>query len=163
MRLDLLLSAAAAAALFALSGCAAGPSASTAPSVASSISPQQAAALADGTVTWDEYEAGYNAFEACMADRGYPIVDKRRNGYLIEGGIPGAAVDAGVDAECYDYYWAQVDGKWQVAHDDVSYTARWLANCLRSKGITPKEKKADNADLLKANGIELTDCPTLEE
>ncbi|SEA42266.1 hypothetical protein [Leifsonia sp. 21MFCrub1.1] len=160
MSLRAFLHAATLATALSLAGCSAtAPAASAGPS----ISPQQAAALADGEVTWDEYEAGYNAFEACMADRGYPIVDKRRNGYLIEGGIPGAAVNAGIDAECYDYYWGQVDGNWQVAHDDVSYTARWLANCLRSKGITPKEKKADNADLLKANGIELTDCPTLEE
>ncbi|SEA42197.1 hypothetical protein SAMN04515680_0304 [Leifsonia sp. 21MFCrub1.1] len=81
----------------------------------------------------------------------------------MDFGVPAAAVDSGDDARCYDHYWGQVDGKWQVAHDDVSETAQWLANCLRSNGITPKEKKADNEELIKANGIDLKDCPVLEE
>ena len=132
-------------------------------SASPSIWKKQAAALADDKVTWDEYKEGFDAYRSCLEKAGFTLFQPKRKEYLMDFGVPGAAVDSGDDARCYDYYWAQVDGKWQVAHDDVSYTARWLANCLRSKGITPKEKKADNADLLKANGIELTDCPTLEE
>ncbi|WP_089907482.1 hypothetical protein [Leifsonia sp. 21MFCrub1.1] len=148
--------------LVAMSGCA-GTSSGSAPTPPASIWKEQAAALADGAITWDEYKAGFDAYRSCLERAGFTLYQPKRKDYLMDFGVPAAAVDSGDDARCYDHYWGQVDGKWQVAHDDVSETAQWLANCLRSNGITPKEKKADNEELIKANGIDLKDCPVLEE
>lgn len=147
------------AATIALAGCSAQSATTSVPSATPEISKQQSRALADGSVTWDEYKAGFDAYRSCLAKAGFTLLKPKRSDYLMDFGVPATAVESGDDARCYDYHWAQVDGDWQVAHDDVSETARWLAHCLQSKGITPMEKKADNEELIKSNGIDLAECP----
>ncbi|GIT78934.1 hypothetical protein LLS1_06030 [Leifsonia sp. LS1] len=116
-------------------------------------------ALDDGDVTWDEYEAAFKAYEACLARHGYELDQPHISGDLMDFGVPSAAVDSGVDDTCYAFNWAQVDQAWQIAHEDTSESAQIVAECLRSHGIVPSEKYTENLERLRGNGIQLGDCP----
>jgi len=144
-----------------LVGCS-GPAAVSAHSTDEpSISRQQKEALKGGVITWDEYQTAFKAYQACLSKKGFQLVDPHFKNDLMDFGVPAAAVDSGADDKCYSYNWAQVDQAWQIAHEDTSESAQIVANCLRAKGITPVEKYTDNLELLKHNGIDVGDCPTV--
>lgn len=148
----------AALAVIALSACGVGTGSEGIPSPSSAISSQQSAALADGEVTWDEYETGFDAYRSCLAKAGYELVDPTRSGDVMDFRVPGGAVDSGADDHCYQYFWGQVDRAWQIAHEDTSETAKWIAACLQSKGVSPQPTKAENEELLRSHGIALSEC-----
>lgn len=143
-----------------LAGCTdAATQATTASRTDSAISSEQRQALADGKVTWDEYKAGFDAYEACLRKAGYelqsPHVDEYRR---MDFGVPAAAVDSGDDEKCYRYHYSGVDDAWQIAHLDESETAQNVKSCLRSAGITPKNRYADNVALLEEHGLDASQC-----
>lgn len=142
-----------------LLGCSGSAGSPTRSAVQPAISSQQKEALADGAVNWDEYQVSFQAYQACLSRKGYELVNPTVKGELMDFGVPAAAVDSGADDECYQYNWAQVDQVWQIAHEDTSESAQIVANCLRSKGITPKAEYTANLELLRDHGIDLADCP----
>ncbi|MFC4243569.1 hypothetical protein ACFOYW_09300 [Gryllotalpicola reticulitermitis] len=146
-----------AALLCSCSGTVVGPSHS--PSAAA-ISQQQRSALRDGIVTWDEYKTGFDAYQACLAKAGYRLATPHVDEYqLMDFGIPDAAVRSGVDKKCYQFHWAQLDGAWQMAHQDSSESAKIIAACLEARGVTPAEKYSDNVNLMQKHNIDVSQCP----
>lgn len=145
--------------LVVLTGCSTAPGPSTAPSP-SDISPRQRSALADGDITWDEYESGFNDYRACLQKEGYSLVDPHRVGDVFEAGVPGPAVESGVNDQCYAYTWQDVDTAWQVAHEDTSSSAEIVAACLRAHGIEPQTSYQRNLGLMEANHLSVDQCPS---
>lgn len=122
----------------ALGGCSAGTAASR-DSTPANISEQQRQALADGVVTQDEYLAGFDAFAACLAEKGYPVARAGEYGRVLEFSIPAAAVSSGAERGCYGFYFELLDMRWQIANEDHSRQADRLRSCLiQVHGITPK-------------------------
>ncbi|MEJ8284133.1 hypothetical protein [Curtobacterium citreum] len=92
-------------------------------------SPQQQAAIADGTITLAEYTAAFDRLAACMAQAGHPIGDVAPSWYadgLWSSTGPGAgpwyiwstpteAVDV-LDTQCAPREFEQVDTIWQGEH-----------------------------------------------
>ncbi|MGO4536735.1 hypothetical protein [Leifsonia sp. 2MCAF36] len=142
-----------------LIGCS-GPASEPAHSaIEQSISGQQRDALKDGRITWDEYQSAFKAYAACLTKKGYELVNPQVKDDLMDFGVPGAAVESGADETCYAYNWGQVDGVWQIDHEDTSESAQIVAHCLQVNGYTPAEKYQDNLELLKTHGIDIADCP----
>lgn len=123
------------------------------------ISTEQQTEMADGVVTSEEYHEAFRRFSACMADAGFEIVVHGEKYDLIEIGIPDAAVEAGVDATCYDSEWKLVDMQWQLDHFDTSYTAEVARQCLLDHGLEVPERYSDMVTLLEENGVSSDDCP----
>lgn len=144
-----------------LSGCTATASTQPSPSgpfPSDNISEAQAAEIADGVVTSDEYHAAFNRFSACVKAGGFDLLVEGEKYDLINYSIPGAARDAGVDEPCYFDEFAQVDTIWQLAHADTSYTAEVHRNCLIDNGISPKETEEEMWQQLKDANIDTTTC-----
>jgi hypothetical protein len=140
-----------------LAGCTATPG--TPPSTSVAISSEQIAALEDGTITWDEYEQGFNDYRSCLRDAGYELVEPHRERDVFAAGVPDAAVASGVNDTCYAFTWEQVDVAWQLAHEDSSETAEIVASCLRSKGIEPRPKYKDNLRLMEEHRLAIDNFP----
>lgn len=80
-------------------------------------SPQQLAALSDGTVTRGEYQAGFDRFDACMKREGGLGVEMVRvvNDIIrYEQRITPANDKA--FALCYPAEFKQIDAQWQITH-----------------------------------------------
>ena len=129
-----------------LAGCAASPADDAVPvaDVVTTASMQDAA-LADGTVDLEEYTDGFERYRDCLAASGYELepgpygepvgtmVDTH-----LEASVPEAAVTSGVEDDCYQAEYAEVDIAWQVAHqDETLQAAQWRA-CLEENGLTPE-------------------------
>jgi hypothetical protein len=76
----------------------------------------QLSELADGEVSRAEYDAAFDRFASCMAAAGYPVQGSSRTGTLIQYSLSGASVHAGVDTQCYDAEFKEVDIAWQQNH-----------------------------------------------
>lgn len=148
-------------ALVGLTGCAGLPSApSTSQSAglaefgvpgADSLPPLQAAALADGAVTREEYAQGFAAFARCAEDRGAPLdlmgtdatTGLFRFGTLDPLGVPGKAADT-PQGICYQETFSWIELVFQVTDpavleqgyslQDAQYAAEGAA-CLVRNGI----------------------------
>jgi hypothetical protein len=72
----------------------------------------QAAALADGVVTHEEYLAAFQRFADCMAEAGFDIHGEV-DGRLMSYSVPDAAVLSGDDHRCYGAEFLEVDVRWQ--------------------------------------------------
>jgi len=94
-----------------------------------SPSAQQNADLYDGRVTHQEYLAAYSRYAGCMAEAGYPMAPVSGAPPLVFYAVPGAAVDAGADAQCYAREFAGVDRAWQSALGLID------SACLAAHGI----------------------------
>lgn len=77
----------------------------------------QLAELSDGHVTRGEYDAAFDRFAACMTTAGYPIASTDRTETVIQYSLSGDSVLAGVDTQCYNAEFEQVDIAWQIAHE----------------------------------------------
>ena len=144
-----------------LSGCAAAVSAQ--PSVpggleSENVSEAQAAEIADGDVTSDEYHAAFDRFSACVSAGGFDLLVNGEKYDLIDYAIPGAARDAGVDEPCYYGEFAQVDMAWQAAHADTSYSAEVHRNCLIDNGIAPRDTDEEIWQQIKDANIDPQSC-----
>lgn len=133
--------------------------------VVAAPSADQAAALKDGVVTRDEYEAGFLRFEACMEKIGISLVggvvsaDLITYSYLPQGTIE--------EENCYYAEYDQIDGAWQVENGDRKGDLDFLGACLEKHGIDPDldpaEKPSRQVESLERQvsdaGIDLSACP----
>jgi hypothetical protein len=76
----------------------------------------QAEAMEDGTVTREEYVAGFDRFVACMTGAGYHVDGGNRDATFISYAIPAESVDDGTDRRCYEPEYMLIDMAWQLAH-----------------------------------------------
>ncbi|PJJ63271.1 hypothetical protein CLV54_0929 [Compostimonas suwonensis] len=124
------------------------------------LSPEQAAALADGAVTQADYHTQFDRYAECMAVAGHPLEGVDTSGTIIRYVASGAAVSSGAADRCYAQEFAQVDRAWQSEHQDTSDDDRALRACLEVEGITPVEG-GDPASLwrqVQAAGIDPVRC-----
>ena len=146
--------------LIPLVGCSATSDESTdIPNVPEMASPDVAAALSDGTVTYDEYESAYRSFVACMNEGGFEVIehDPDANG-VINYSVSNDAVAAGVDEACYDEHYGPVDQAFQIAHEDTSSSAEFLRTCLREQGIEPSDTMEGLLAQFEEEGIDIATC-----
>ena len=101
----------------------------------------QAAALEDGVITFEEYEAAYERTVACMRDSGI-VVDgpKPENGarfltFSFQGGVG----DAEADEPCRREHLDLVNGLWLAqaapSEAEAEVIAREYTACLRAAGV----------------------------
>ncbi len=103
-------------------------------------SDEQRATVADGVVDEQEYADGFERYQSCMSEAGWSLVSVEETGYLIEYSVPEEAVVRGDDDRCYQREFAEVDTRWQLAHEDESYTTRLYQRCLSEAGVTPTDE-----------------------
>ncbi len=129
-------------------------------------STEQVAAMADETVTYDEYKAAWTRFVSCVSKAGFTIVTKGETDQIVDAEIPDEAVKDGADSRCYTRELAQVDEWWQLYRQAVK-EAPQVAACLQARGVTPEELPAGatiNQQFdawraqLDAAGSELDEC-----
>lgn len=142
--------------LLALTGCG---QAVTPSSPTDQISEQVAQAMADGNITFDEYEASFRSYVGCLRDAGYTVIEEPSdaNG-VFNYSVPAQAVNDGVDEKCYNELFGPVDAAYQVANEDTSATAETLRACLISAGITPAGSVDEMLAQLEAEGMDLIAC-----
>lgn len=122
------------------------------------ISTQQEAALSSDVISQADYQAGFEAYRACMADKGYELIDAGLDGILYDYSIPAAAMDSGISDECYEFNWQQVDARWQDQNIDDSETAKIVSACLEKNGVEPAASYEENVALLTQYGIDPGTC-----
>lgn len=116
-------------------------------------------ALADGTVTAEEYDAGFERFASCMAEAGHPLVfiDKSRTVYNYS--LTDESVSTGTDVQCYDAEFKDIDIAWQIANEDASESTEILRDCLREHRIEPAYPTEEVVRQLDEAGIDVArDC-----
>ena len=118
-------------------------------------SPQQAAELADGEVTIDEYKAAFQRFSDCMERDGRPLDDVSFNGTTELYSSSNDGVD-----DCYDKEFYAVDLVWQLSDE--------RARDPLSNDPSMDEMRAacatDDLSIMRGRTQEFFDfiCPTLE-
>lgn len=123
------------------------------------MSTQQAAEIADGIATREEYVAAFNRFLGCMSAGGYDLGAIPQEGVTVfDFGIPTLAVEDGTDERCYVSQYQQVDMLWQIQNQDTSESTQVLRDCLTANGIPPAEKTEDVVQQLRDAGIDPADC-----
>lgn len=121
-------------------------------------SPQLAAALADGKVTFDEYDAGYRRYKACMKKAGYDIQDMGIKDQVYDYRLTDEAYKSAAQATCYKSEFQDLDAQWQVANQDNSEGARILAECLTKQGLPVPDTFEERLKVLDDNGIDAVTC-----
>jgi hypothetical protein len=99
------------------------------------ISAAQRAELADGVVTFDEYQAAFQRLKTCMEAKGYTIETVGMTNQLIDYRYRGVADPA--YTTCYSLEFAFVDSEWQTYRENFGKNAQFLGECLRERGIEP--------------------------
>lgn len=150
-----------------LAGCSGSPESSTGDADnllrdfdLSIVSEAQAEELSDREVTADEYHAAFQRYRGCLSAAGFELRDLEFKGKVYEFGVPGDAVEDGVDTECYLSEFKYVDMIWQTSDDiqNNSETARFYRDCLQRNGIEPAETLEEMSKQLKDAGIKPPDC-----
>lgn len=130
----------------------------------SGADPEQIAVLADGVVTYDEYEQSLTRAFACMREAGATVnvqQPKQQNGTTVipfQTGAGGDAVDRAVD-DCYRLKASYVDSYWQIGTPEVvAFEERRTAallpamrDCLDKYGIDWAEDETFD-DLVSKSG-----------
>ncbi|MBD7949320.1 MULTISPECIES: hypothetical protein [Oerskovia] len=145
------------------SGCVSGGTESDSTLVTSpqvEMSAEQASALEDDEVDREEYEAGFRRYVACMNGAGFEVLGGDVSSAVISYSIAQAAIDEGVEAECYGSEFEHLDRKWQVANEDTSDTAMFFRDCLERNGIEPPDTLEEILVALEEAGIERPSCAT---
>jgi hypothetical protein len=123
------------------------------------LSTEQEVAISDGISDTAEYQEGFRRYQACLSAAGYELLDVTQDEYgFISAGIPDAAVQAGVDSDCYVLEWKYLDMYWQLANAINSPTYRLLAACLEENGIEPGETTSEIDGQLEEAGISISQC-----
>lgn len=129
----------------------------------SDASAAQVAEISDGEATADEYAAAFQRFRECVSAAGFELTDVTYASPVYEYAVPDAAVQDGVDMECYRAEFYYVDVLWQGS--DVVQDARnadepvpLLQNCLRERGIEPGDTAGEVDEQLREAGIEVAEC-----
>jgi hypothetical protein len=86
------------------------------------LSPSAAvrAAIADGTVTRDEYVAAFNQYLGCMAAAGYTISGYDESAPVIDYWNSEASVASGAENRCYVTQFRAVDSLWQTEDGGIN-------------------------------------------
>lgn len=93
------------------------------------------AALADGVVTREEYEAAFLRYSACMDKVGAPLVSVSMTSEII---TYSSVAGADVDYRCLGTHFRPIDSSWQIAHpSNDSDRIRQIVRCLEEQGIAP--------------------------
>ena len=82
-------------------------------------SPADKVAIADGTVTRDEYLAAFNQYLGCMSAAGYPIIGYGESGPLVQYSLDDNQVSSGADHRCYATQFLAVDELWQTEDGEI--------------------------------------------
>jgi hypothetical protein len=114
--------------------------------------------LADGKVTYAEYEAAFRRYVACDAKAGYKLSINGQTNEVNNFSVPAAAVDSGIDEKCNKREFDDVDTKWQIGREDTSPQAQAYSKCLLKAGITPKATETEKFDQLEKAHIDPTKC-----
>jgi hypothetical protein len=108
----------------------------------STVSPAQAAEIADRVVTEAEYDAAFQRYGKCLRAEGFKLrtVRKTSDG-VYDFAIPDAAVTSGAEDRCGSKEYYLVDMLWQLAKEAENGNPEMerLRACLREWGITPSE------------------------
>ncbi len=120
------------------------------------MSASEAAAMADGKVSADEYQAGFRRYQSCMKKAGWNVTISDDSGYLIHYAFPAAGEQS--DARCYAREFGALDDAWQAENVDRDTTTIGLKKCLANAGITPAKTRAEVDDQLAAAGISEQSC-----
>ena len=141
-----------------LAGCTAGPG-DTPTGDLSAVSDQVREAVADGEVTFDEYEASYRAYSSCMAAEGFSLVEQApdRNG-VFNFSVPADALTSGAEAKCYEPLFGPVDIAYQVANENESAFADRLRACMAANDLRSGDTVDEMVEELKARGIDPFEC-----
>ncbi len=126
----------------------------------SDASAEQAAEISDRKATAGEYQAAFQRYRECLSAAGYELSGVDLTNSVYEFGVPGAAVEDGADAECYQAEFRYVDMLWQSS-DDVqnnSDTAHLYRECLQERGIEPGDTLEEMSEQLREAGIEPPEC-----
>lgn len=129
-------------------------------------SAQLRAALADGRVTFDEYEAGFLRYKDCLSRAGYPLTDvhfdQSKQLYTFVVGAP--AVESGADDSCYVQEFEPLDRAWQTdlsrpGNFDATVVS-WYRDCLNEAGVSvPAGMSApEYLQLMTDNGLDPMEC-----
>jgi len=111
----------------------------------------QKAALADGSVTRDEYEAGYLRALGCMGQAGFDMIPVPLNELVLHAGTSGAE-DPTWSHSCYPREFKQIDSVWQLEIEKAA-TA-----CLARIGVTPAHDGTEWDDQLSQHGLTPQEC-----
>ena len=130
----------------------------SAPSIPPEPSAEQAAALSDGVVTEAEYRAGFDRYQQCMTNAGHPLQFVNDTGVIVEYSNSGAAVQSGVEGDCYALEFYQLDMNWQVANEYESNTNIALRACLEAAGLTPAGTASEVWEQIEENNIDPIEC-----
>lgn len=126
----------------------------------SDASEEQAAEISDREVTLDEYEAAFQRYRECLSAAGFELRDLRFERHRYRFGVPGEAVESGVDDECYNAEFRYVDMIWQSSDHvrNSSDTAQFTRECLQDHGIEPADTLDEMDEQLEEAGLEWSDC-----
>jgi len=119
------------------------------------LSPAQTAALADGKVTFDEYDVGFRAFFGCVDDAGITISEDGIYGQVYKYSYLSGSEREPEYGRCYSYHFEYLDREWQMANVDISETTDWLKDCLREQGIEPLTTSADVHRQFEENSLDI--------
>jgi hypothetical protein len=129
-------------------------------------STEQREALADGDVTFSEYEAGLFRFADCLSSLGYPVtaIELKSDIQLYYYEVLEAAVESGAEQACYGREFEALDMAWQGNRDrpgnfDVVVIG-WYRECLREVGVEMPEdlEPSEYLDAMIANGVDQLAC-----
>jgi len=134
------------------------PSLATATPSVEGMSEQQTSALADGTVSYDEYHESFRRYAACLSEAGYTVLDQGEEYDLIMAGIPEDAVLDGTDETCNLREFDAVSTQWQFDHQDTSREAALAKACLEEHGLPVPDKLTERLDALSQNNIAIEEC-----
>ncbi len=145
--------------LLAVSGCSSAADQQAAPDAPTVGSAEYIAALEDNVVTEEEYTAGWRRFVACLADKGYTVMELGRPSTVYEAGIPDAAVKSGADEECYAREFYEIDMNWQTVNPPRTIVSDWLIDCLKEAGIDDTSGNENELQLrMRDNGLDGNAC-----
>lgn len=120
----------------------------------------QAAEIDDGVATADEYSAAFQRYRECLSAAGFEMTYADLSGVVYDYGVPAAAVDDGVEGDCYDAEFRFVDMLWQSAQaaKSDSDNAQFYRECLQDHGIEPADSVGEMNEQMREAGIEALDC-----
>lgn len=100
-----------------------------------SVSEAQRAELADGVVTYDEYQAAFQRMNACIEADGYELLIEPEVNQMIQARILDAAFPS--YERCYPLEFGWVDSEWQIYRWNFGADTQALAACLIERGQVP--------------------------
>lgn len=112
----------------------------------------QRAELADGAVTYDEYQAAFQRMNACIEADGYELLMEPEVNQMIQARIPDAAFPS--YQRCYGPEFSLVDAEWQLYRENFGADAQAMAKCLIERGKEPALTYVERYNQLQAMGID---------